>query len=194
MKELALYGEDVEQLAVQDTSRGEADQRRMITARCPDGRMLAVKAAKNSFTTPQRVQAWAALMEQYNRLGIYCPRMVPNRQGELCAWVDGFLVFAEEYAPFTPADRWKPPSGKRGETSAHYEEALYRSIGEVATHSTSLVPWHTAYCLYDRFAPEDTTDENYECALALRDLYAQKYPALARRAQGLFDEYVRRRQ
>lgn len=74
-----------------------------------------------------------------------------------------------------------------------YEKKLFEAIGTVAAHPAPLVPWHTQYCLYDTFDAKDLYDENYECAVAIRDVYRAQCPHLTQRAERIFDEYCRLR-
>lgn len=151
---------------------------------------LAIKVTKNTFSTPERVKGWAELIEHYNHLGIYCPKIVRNKNGEYCATVDGYLVFAEEYMKYkTVSERDECVTSEQ-----KYERKLYESIGLVAANPAPLVPWSTAYCIYDKFDKTDKYDENYECAMAIRDYYSDNIPEHAMRANKLFEEYCRRRE
>ncbi|HBN85692.1 MAG TPA: hypothetical protein DDZ89_17820 [Clostridiales bacterium] len=186
-----LYGPHTpEQIVVHNTSRGKDDYRMVHIVEYPSIGKTAIKIAKNSFTTPERVKGWAKLIEHYCSLGIYCPRIIRNKNGEFCAIIDGYLVFAEEYVKYQTA------SGiDKCATGQHrYEQKLYESIGLVAANPAPSVPWHTAYCLYDKFDESEEYDENYECALAIRDYYVNHIPKYAMQAKSLFDEYCRRRE
>jgi hypothetical protein len=95
---LRLYGAGGE-YEISDSSRGAADRRFAILAGAKD---FVIKAAGNSFTTPERAAGWAALAERYNALGIYAPRFLRNIHGEFGAHVGGFCVYAEEFARYAP--------------------------------------------------------------------------------------------
>ncbi|AUS96227.1 hypothetical protein CDQ84_11910 [Clostridium thermosuccinogenes] len=191
IKTFSLYGsESPKQIALHNSSRGENDIRMTYIVEFPNMDKLAVKVTKNSFTTPERVKGWAELIEHYNNLGIYCPKIVRNKNGEYCSNIDGYLVFAEEYM------KYKPAAGRNESLTGDqkYERKLYESIGLVAANPAPLVPWHTAYCIYDKFDITDEYDENYQCAMELRDYYRDNIPEHAMRAQKLFEEYCRRRE
>ena len=184
-----LYGEEPKQIALHNSSRGDDDLRMVYIIEFANMDKLAIKVTKNTFTTPKRVKGWAELIKHYNNLGIYCPKIVCDRNGEYCAKVDGYLVFAEEYM------KYKPVAGRdEYETGEYkYKRKLYESIGLVAANPAPLVPWHTAYCIYDKFDKTDKYDENYECAIAVRDYYSENIPEHAMYAKKLFEEYCRRR-
>lgn len=173
-----------------DSSRGDDDIRKTYIVEYSNGEKYAIKVCKNAFTTPVRVKGWAELIEHYNRLNIYCPKIIQNRYGDYTAQIDGFLVYAEEYMKYQPAaGRNDAASGER-----KYEKQLYESIGLVAANPAPLVPWHTAYCIYDKFDENDKYDENLECAIATRDFYRDNIPKYAPKAEALFREYCRRRE
>ena len=180
----------LKQIASYDSSHGEDDFRMVYIVEFPNGNKLALKVTKNSFTTPERVKGWAELIGHYNNLGIYCPGIVRNRNGEYCERTDGYLVFAEEYM------KYKPAAGRdESLTGAQkYVEKLYESIGLAAANPAPLVPWNTAYCLYDKFNEAEKYDENYECALTICDYYRDNIPEYAMRARKIFEEYCRRRE
>lgn len=179
-----LYGSETpNQTALYNSSRGDDDFRMTYIIEFGSDK-IAVKTAKNTFTTPERVKGWAELIQHYNNLGIYCPKIIRNKKGEYSEAVDGYLVYAEEFMKYSTAD---------GGRKSQYKKKLYESIGLVAANPAPSVPWHTAYSLYDRFDITDTYDENYECAIAFRDCFRDSIPGHAARAEKLFAEYCRRR-
>lgn len=184
---LRLYGlETPQKLAVHDTSHGANDLRMVYVLESPEIGKLVIKITRNAFSTPERVRGWVELIEHYNHLGIYCPRILRNRNGEYSAFIDGYLVYAEEYMAHDLASE--------REDSLNYEPRLYESIGLVAANPAPLVPWNTAFCLFDKFDKTDEYDENLECAIMVRDLYANQIPEYAERVNKLFLEYCHRRE
>lgn len=175
-----LYGEQSPKIiTVHNSSPGDNDYRMIYIIELANKDKLAVKVNKNSFTTPERVKGWAELTRHYNKLGIYCPKIVPNINGEYCAEVNGYLVFAEEYMKHRPVSEMDEYciSDKK------YERKLFESIGLVASNPIQPLPWYTAYCIYDKFDTAEKYDENYECAISLCNYYSNSIPELASRAE-----------
>lgn len=185
-----LYGtEKPKQLVVHDSSRGENDIRFIYVIKYPNKEKIVLKVSKNSFTTPERVSGWAQLCKHYNRLGIYCPNIIKNNNNEYCSEINGFLVYAEEYMKYKPLN----DDGRRVEGEEKHAHELYESIGIVAANPAPLVPWNTAYCLFDKFDESDEFDESLDCAVKVRDFYCKEFPELAAYADDVFNEYCRRR-
>jgi|LSQX01.2.fsa_nt_gb hypothetical protein len=185
-----LYGSGIpKQLAVHDSSRGDDDIRLVYILKYTDKEKIAVKITNNSFTTRERVIGWAELIDHYNRLGIYCPAVLHNKNDELFSVVDGYLIYAEEFMKYKPASE----QNNANNLCEKYAQKLYESIGLVAANPAPVVPWHTAYCIYDKFDENDITDENYECAEAFYKCFATHYPQYTVRAEAILSEYKTRR-
>lgn len=121
----------------------------------------------NTFTDGGRIAAWSRLQEEYNRLGIYCPRTIPNLHGELShkLTVDerDHYVYAEEFAPYDTVetigyDKCKDDAGR-----VFYLDDMLRATGRVASAHFDFCDFASAYCLLEPFCPPDTTDEATEC-------------------------------
>ncbi|MDR2687711.1 MAG: hypothetical protein LBB75_08150 [Oscillospiraceae bacterium] len=187
----ALYGQgEPEILQAYDTSRGDKDLRYVYLLRFPDGAKIALKVTRNAFTTPERVDGWAALAEHYNALGIYAPRFLKTAEGRYSAKIGEFLVYAEEYIDGVIAEA---PDAVSDETSDFRESgagaAMLESLGLVAANPAPLVPWNTAWCLYDKFDDDEETDENAECAVKMTEHIASNFPKYAPRAQAILGQY-----
>ena len=191
----ALYGiGEPEILQALDTSHGEKELRFVYLLRCPDGTKLALKVTRNAFTTPERVEGWAALVEHYNALGIYAPRFLKNMQKRYTARIGEFLIYAEEYIDGTMAEA--PNETSNGKPDFRKSEAgviMLETLGLVAAHSAPLVPWHTSWCLYDKFDDDEETDENLECASKLTAFISSDFPKYKRQAQAILETYCRLR-
>jgi hypothetical protein len=104
-KIFSLFGSDIPKLiSTTDTSRGD-DLRYVYIVKYKDERIIAIKAARNAFTTPERIIGWARLAEHYNTLGIYAPQFLRNINGEFYAVVGDCTVYAEEFAKYAPNDK-----------------------------------------------------------------------------------------
>ena len=191
----ALYGQgEPEVLQAYDTSHGDKDLRYVYLLRYPDGTKLALKAARNAFTTPERVEGWAALTEHYNALGIYAPRFLQTTQKQYTARIGDFLVYAEAFIEGKMAEA----HDAAGDDKVDFRKseagiAMLESLGLVAANPAPLVPWHTSWCLYDKFDDDDETDENIECATKLTAYIAENFPQYAQRAQAVLAKYVQLR-
>jgi len=193
----ALYGQgEPEVLQAYDTSHGEKDLRHVYLLRYPDGTKIALKAARNAFTTPARVEGWAALTAHYNALGIYAPRFLQTPQKQYTARLGDFLVYAEEFIEGKMAKahcRGGVPAARADFRKSEAGIAMLESLGLVAANPAPPVPWHTSWCLYEKFDDEDETDENLECATKLTTHIASNFPRYAQRAQAILEQYCRLR-
>ena len=191
----ALYGQGApEALQAYDTSHGEKDLRYVYLLRYPDGIKLALKVTRNAFTTPERVDGWAALTAHYNALGIYAPRFLKTLHGQYTARIGDFLVYAEEYIDGVMAEAQEDESDEKADfRKSEAGAAMLESLGLVAAQPAPLVPWHTAWCLYETFDDEEERDENADCAIKLAKHIATNFPKHAQRAQAVLDQYFRLR-
>ncbi len=189
-KSFALYGDgEPKQLNFIDSSRGDDDLRHTYIVKYPGRLKIAVKVTKNPFTTPERINGWTQLCGHYNNLGIYCPQILQNNEGKYFAEVDGYIVYAEEYMKYKVADN----SGRTPE-SDKYKKGMYESIGLVAANPAPVVPWKTAYCLYNKFAESDLYDENYECALEFYKFFKNNFHEYSERTEKIWKLYNQKRE
>lgn len=189
-KIFALYGDgESKQLNFINNSRGDDDLRHTYIVKYPGGLKIAVKVSNNSFTTPDRINGWAQLCGHYDNLGIYCPQIMQNKEGNYYTEVDGYIVYAEEFMKYKIAD-----SNGRTPESNKYKKKMYESIGLVAANPAPLVPWKTAYCLYDKFADSDLYDENYECAFEFYKFFKDNFHELNERTEKIWILYNRKRE
>lgn len=190
-KYAALYSSETsEPFEFHDCSREDGDIRWMAGIQLSGQKKIALKVTNNSFTTPERIRGWAALMEYYNQLGIYCPKIIPNIHGDLFAEIDGCLAYAEEYV------RYRPAQERDGADSAErrYEQALFESIGLVAANPAPLVPWHTAYCIYDKFEESYECDDTCSYAKEFCKIFMEHYPEFSEKAVHMLEEYLKKRE
>ncbi len=162
-----------------ELSRGDDDFRKVYIV--TDGTTkLVIKHTSNAFTDGERIIGWAALIEEYNRLDVYCPRIVCNRGGTLYFryTIDGrdYYVYAEEFARFAIAEdvgerNYLLPSG----LPAFNDDSML-ALGRVAAARFDMMSWPSAYCLLEPFCPPDTTDEQTECAEKFFSFIDQNLP------------------
>lgn len=97
------YDTEVSDVKTLDLCRGDDDFRKIYIA--DDGhRKLVIKYLSNTFSDKHRIEGWFRLMDEYRKIGLYCPAVVPNRSGELlhCNTADGrdYYTYAEEYSVY----------------------------------------------------------------------------------------------
>ncbi|MCL2772951.1 MAG: hypothetical protein FWD71_06340 [Oscillospiraceae bacterium] len=170
-------------LKVHNSSHGDDDLRyTYILQNVATGYKIALKITKNCFTTPERVAGWAQLAEHYNNLGIYAPHFLKNTTNTYSLNVDEFIVYAEECY-----------EGKTEEDAESKDESVrtdvLKSLGLVAANPAPLVPWHTMWCLYDKFDENDLYDENLMCATDFTKYAEKNLPAYEERARKILSKY-----
>jgi len=172
-----------------DTSRASDDVRYTVIVKYSNGEKLAIKLTNNSFTTKERIEGWNNLIKVYRGAGIYCPRIVKTITGEVSKRVEveekEFIMYCEEYKKYSSLEEVSE--------TANIEQiynALYESIGIIASKSIDVVPWHTAYCIYDKFCAEDTYDENYDNALNFYKLAKKKLIQYEEKVEEIWCLYV----
>jgi hypothetical protein len=105
-----------------------------------------------------------------------------NTIGAYSLNVDGFIIYAEEcYEGKTHAE-----SELRDESVG---ASVLKSLGVVAANPAPLVPWYTAWCLYDTFDESDLYDENMICALNFIEYIEENLPAYSERATKILNKY-----
>ncbi len=76
------YDTEVSDVKTLDLCRGDDDYRKVHIV--DDGnRKLVIKYLSNTFSDKRRIEGWFKLMDEYRKIGLYCPAVVPNRNGEL---------------------------------------------------------------------------------------------------------------
>lgn len=188
------YHAPPKQVETLDVCHGDSDFRRVhITY---DSLIkLAIKQTSNTFTDSERIAAWSRLINEYNKLGIYCPKIIPNCNGkEVFEYTeDGrvYHVYAEEFAKYDTAkhiitDKLKDENGR-----PYYVDNMLRSVGKVASAHFDFMNFHSAYCLLEPHSAPDTTDEGTETALRFCNYIKENIPAFYPRVQELLEIFYR---
>ena len=170
---LNLYNESgIKQMRKIDSSRKDSDKRCTVLVTYNDGISLAIKVTNNAFTTPERITGWRNLEITYLNAGIYCPQIINNVDGNYYCYVnidsENCIIYAEEQKKYKCVDEFEKPI-----EYAVYGDKMIRTIGIIASYETKLVPWHSAYCLYDKFSEDDEMNENLECAQNICKLFRE---------------------
>lgn len=156
-----------------DTSRGETDFRKTCIIETESGGRYVLKLADNDFTFPEKIAVWQRTVEEYRRLGYYCPRIFRDRTGAFpvirfhghrCA------AYMEEFAAFRSAeDRFSDDFGQDTALYDSYKPDIWRMTARVAAQYFDYTEYPSAYCLFETFCPSDRTDEVLENALAWKE-------------------------
>ena len=178
-----------------DLTRVEHDFRKVYLT--DDGqKKLAIKHTSNGFVDRERIESWTRLIDAYNKLGIYCPRIVPNKNGQLVYHYAengrDYWVYAEEFAKYQTADQIEEALKKEGKAlkaEPHGRPAFYddlmRSIGKVAAAGFDFMSTPSAYRLLEPFDPNDKTDEGTECAELFKEFVLKELPQYTERMEHL---------
>ena len=135
-------------------------------------------------------------MEEYRKIRLYCPSVVPNLNGELlhCDTLDGrdYYTYAEAYSIYETAEN----IGRENCTDdcGHYcfTPDVLRSLGLIASARLEILDWPSAYCLLVPFCAPDTTDEGTECAIAFVKYIRENIPSYSQRAEDLLELFFKR--
>ena len=163
-----------------DTSRGDADFRATFIIETSAGMKYVLKLADNDFTFPEKIAVWQRTVEEYRKLGYYCPRIFRDRlgsfpivdyKGHKCA------AYAEEYSKYQAAeDRFSDDFGENEAIYHSYKREIWRMTARIAAQYFDYSEYPSAYCMYETFCPSDKTDEVLENALAWKE-YADTLPS-----------------
>lgn len=193
---ISLYCDtEVSDVKTLDLSRGDDDYRKVHIV--DDGhRKLVIKYLSNTFSDKRRIEGWFKLMAEYRKIGLYCPAVVPNRNGELlhCDIVDGraYYTYAEEYSVYETAAHIGKEKYKDAQGHDCFTPDVMRSLGKIASAKLDILDWASGYCLLEPFCAPDTTDESTECAVSFVDYIRKNIPAHLPRAEALLNLYYQR--
>lgn len=157
-----------------NTSRGDADFRIACIVETETGGRYVLKLADNDFTFPEKIAVWERTVEEYRKLGYYCPRILRAKDGSFpFADYQGHrcTVYAEEYAAYGPAeDRFSDSDGKDTEQLYdRYKRDIWQMTARVAAKYFDYSEYPSAYCLFETFCPSDKTDEVLENAVTWKE-------------------------
>lgn len=184
------YDTDTAEVKTLDLCRGDDDYRKVYIVN--DGkRHLVIKHLSNTFSDSRRIRGWFRLMEEYRKIGIYCPAVVKNRFGELLhrETTDGrdYYVYAEEFAAYETAENIAPERYKDEFGRCRFTPDVMRSLGKVAAAKFDFLDWGSAYCLLEPFCAPDTIDEATECATLFVKYVEENLPHHLPRAKALLE-------
>lgn len=173
-----------------DTSHCETDKRFVYIIDTALGEHIVVKLSNNSFTTPERIGAWRQLINFYNDIGIYAPKIICDKNGCICSEYiennDKYTVYAEEKKIYKATDEY----GIAANDNSLYLEDMVKASAKVARQSTQLPGWKTAWCLYDKFSADDDTDETYYWQHEFYTLVLNEMPMFRERAERIWRRFL----
>ncbi|MBQ9121538.1 MAG: phosphotransferase [Clostridia bacterium] len=194
---LLYYNAEVANIQTLDLCRGDDDYRKVYIV--DDGqRKLVIKHLSNTFSDERRIKGWFNLMEEYRKIGLYCPKVIPNLQGEIlhCDTVEGrnYYTYAEEFSIYETAEHIGDDQCKNDQGESCFTPDVMRFLGKIAAAELSILDWPSAYCLLEPFCPPDTTDEATECAVAFVKYIKETLPQHLPRAEALLDLFYQRQE
>lgn len=189
------YDTEVPNVQILDLCRGDDDDRKVYIA--DDGQhKLVIKYLSNTFSDKRRIEGWFKLMDEYRKIGLYCPAIVPNRNGEMlhCDSVEGrnYYTYAEEFAIYETAEHIGSDQCKNDQGQYCFTPDVMRSLGKIAAARLNILDWPSAYCLLEPFCSPDTTDEATECAVTFVNYVKENLPQYLPRAEALLELFYKR--
>lgn len=161
-------------------------------------RKLVIKYLSNNFSDKRRIEDWFKLMDEYRKIGLYCPAVVPNRNRELlhCDTVDGrdYYTYAEEYSIYKTAEHICKEKYKDAQGHNCFTFDVMLSLGKIASTKLDILDWSSAYCLLEPFCAPDTTEEATECAVAFVNYIRDNIPTFFPRAEALLEMFYKRQE
>ena len=156
-----------------DSSRGDADFRAAFIIETASGRKHVLKIADNDFTFPEKISVWQRTVEEYRKLGYFCPRIFRDKSGHFPI-VDyrghRCTAYAEEFAPFHPIEeRFSADFGMNEALYNRYKRDIWQMTAKIAAQYFDYTDYPSAYCLYETFCPSDKMDEVLENAFAWKE-------------------------
>ncbi len=156
------------------------DFREVYIAEC-GRRKIVVKHTSNTFTNENRMTAIINLSEIYRELGIFCPKIIPDINGELYSKYTAndreYFIYAEEFAKYEIAENVGKDKFIDSDRVPLYFDEMYRSLGKVAATHIDITDCPSAYCLLKPFSSPDTVDEQTECAEKFFNYIYENIPA-----------------
>jgi len=186
------YEEEVSDIQILDVLCNDDDYRKVYIVN-NGGEKNVIKHMSNTFVNGHKLECWFRLMDSYRKIGLYCPSIVPNRDGKLfhCDLVDGreYYTYAEEFSIYETAEEIGK-EGYKGENGMFsFSPDLMRSLGKIAAERLDFMDWPTAYCLLEPFSAPDTTDEATEAAIEFTEYVRENLPQYLPRAEALLSMF-----
>lgn len=182
-KELAevfhlFFDELPSEVDIKNTSRGEEDFREAVIAAWDSGEKYVLKLSDNDFTFPEKIRAWQRCVQEYRKLGYYCPEIIASKNGDFPVVSykgHNCVVFAEEFCEFSVAEERCVEGAEAVAYEKKWADAAWLMNAKMAAQKFDFCEYPSGYCLFERFCPSDKTDEVLENALEWKE-YVDKLP------------------
>lgn len=156
------------ELEVINTSRNDKDFREVLIATLESGRKAVLKVADNDFTFPEKIKIWQRTVEEYRKLGYYCPKILSDMNGEFPKVQykgRSCIAYGEEYSIYSPVEQRDFITEDDAVPVEAYEDDIWIMTAKVAAQYFSYAEYPSGYCLFETFCPSDKIDEVLEVAL-----------------------------
>ena len=164
---------------IKNTSRGDEDFREAIIAEWNSGEKYVIKLSDNDFTFPEKISIWKRCVEEYRKLGYYCPRIYSSKQGDFPRVTykkHHCVVYVEEFCKYNIVEeRCCEDSKEKLSFDIKWADAAWMMTAKVAAKQFDFCSYPSAYCLFETFCPSDKTDEVLENAMEWKR-YSDKLP------------------
>jgi len=168
------------------------DKRFVFLIKFIDTQELAIKVCRNAFTTHDKVSEWKKLCEAYLDLDIYCPQIINSINGNVSETIiignEEYIVYAEEMK------KYRTYAEISSELDfENIKPAVIESIGKVAANSAYLLPFPSAFCVYDTFDSSEVIDENYQNAENFCKTVKERFKEYTNYADDIWELFLRKR-
>lgn len=164
---------------IKNTSRGNTDFREAIIAEWSSGEKYVIKLSDNDFTFPEKIAIWKRCVDEYRKLGYYCPVIFSSKQGDFPRVIykgHNCVVYVEEFCKYTVVEeRCSEDCKEKISFDIKWADAAWMMTAKVAAKQFDFCNYPSAYCLFETFCPSDETDEVLENALQWKK-YADNLP------------------
>lgn len=145
-----------------DSSREETDFRVAVIVSTAEGEKYVLKFASNDFTYPEKMRYWQRTVEEYRRLGYYCPRIFCDKSGGFPSFTyrgRACFVHAEEFSKYRSLADRREGGEVTDEEYDRYLPDIWSMTAKIAAEKLDYTDHPSAYCLFEAFCPSDKTDE-----------------------------------
>lgn len=176
---LLFFDELPNRYEIKNTSHGEEDFREAVIAEWQSGEKYVLKLSDNDFTFPKKIEAWKRCVEEYRKLGYYCPAILASKNGEFPVIAykgHNCVAYVEEFCKYTVAEE-RCMENSTGEMTFEkkWADAAWMMTAKIAARYLDFCEYPSGYCLFETFCPSDKTDEVLENALEWK-AYAETLP------------------
>ena len=180
IKIFQLFFDDLPYLyEIKNTSRDDTDFREAIIAEWSSGEKFVIKLSDNDFTFPEKIETWKRCVEEYQKLGYYCPTIYSskNRDFPIVTYKGhNCVVYVEEFCKYSIAnERLMDGSNKKMPFDIKWLDSAWIMTAKAAAKQFDFCNYPSGYCLFETFCPSEEMDEVLENAIEWKK-YADNLP------------------